>query len=111
MESTIVTDKSAPAGAGQADPGQGAAPAPAAINWTEHIPAEYKNEKLWESYKGKPLGDVLKSTAEAQKLTSPAEMGELFKVIGFAKATCWFFCFRVSCCKITDAFHPVQCFK
>ena len=41
---------------------------PAAVNWAEHIPAELASEGVWTPLKDKPLGDVLKGYAEAQKL-------------------------------------------
>ncbi len=40
---------------------------PEAVDWTKHVPTEYAKEKVWEPLKGKPLGDVLKGYAEAQK--------------------------------------------
>ena len=40
---------------------------PAPIDWSTQIPQELAQEKLWEPLKGKPLGDVLKGYAEAQK--------------------------------------------
>ncbi len=43
-----------------------AAEAPS-VDWASHIPQDIAGEKLWEPIKGKPLGDVLKGYAEAQK--------------------------------------------
>ena len=42
------------------------APQPDAIDWAPHIPKG--SEKVFEPFKGKPLGDVLNSVVEAQKL-------------------------------------------
>jgi len=38
-----------------------------ADGWITHIPPEYAQEPLWDGVKGKPLGEVLKGYAEAQK--------------------------------------------
>jgi len=43
-------------------------PAAADVTWQTSIPDQYKGEKFWEAYKDKPLGEVLKSTMESQKL-------------------------------------------
>lgn len=40
----------------------------AVADWFAHVPKEYANEKLWEPIKTKPLPEVLKGYAEAQKL-------------------------------------------
>ena len=45
----------------------GVPPAPVTVDWTGHIPAEYAKDKVWESLKGKPLADVLKNHADAQR--------------------------------------------
>lgn len=64
MHETLVTSttQSNPAVASPA-PEQTTAPA---IDWTPHVPKGA--EKVFESYKGKPLSDVLNSVVEAQKL-------------------------------------------
>lgn len=41
---------------------------PPGVDWTAHIPAELAKEPVWGPISGKPLGDVLKGYAEAQKL-------------------------------------------
>lgn len=41
---------------------------PVQPDWTASIPKEYASEKTWDSFKGKPLGDVLKSYIESQKV-------------------------------------------
>lgn len=51
----------------QGNAGEGNQPARAAVEWSQHIPKELATEKLWEPLKDKPLGDVLKGYAEAQK--------------------------------------------
>jgi hypothetical protein len=41
--------------------------APPAVDWAAQIPQDLAQEKMWEPLKGKPLGDVLKGYAEAQR--------------------------------------------
>lgn len=61
--------------AATAQPGQGGGgtiatadpAAPAAVDWSAHIPKDIAGEKFWEPMKGKPLGDVLKSYAEKER--------------------------------------------
>jgi hypothetical protein len=40
---------------------------PALVDWTKEIPKEYATDALWQRFQGKPLGEVLKSHAEANK--------------------------------------------
>lgn len=43
--------------------------ATSSYDWTKDIPFDYRNDKIWETtFKGKALPDVLKSTAEAQRM-------------------------------------------
>lgn len=38
------------------------------VDWKQYVPKDYAEEKLWEPFAGKPLSEVLKASAEAQKL-------------------------------------------
>lgn len=38
------------------------------VDWKSHIPTEYKDAKLWDAFEGKPLSEILKTTAEKAKL-------------------------------------------
>lgn len=70
----LVGDPPAPAPLPNPEPAPTPQPAPApapapeaTLDWTKHIPADYAKDKVWESVKGKPLADVLKNHAEAQR--------------------------------------------
>lgn len=46
--------------------------APQSVDWTAHIPKDLVSEKVWDSYKGKPIGDVLKSFVDSHKYATGA---------------------------------------
>ena len=50
-----------------------AAPVEPITDWRTSIPDAYKTDKVWEPYKDKPLGDVLKGYAEGAKLIGRKE--------------------------------------
>lgn len=45
-----------------------ATPEPAAVDWSAHVPKDYAQDKVFERFKGKALGDVLKSFAENNRM-------------------------------------------
>lgn len=45
---------------------------PAPVDWVSHIPQDVAGEKVWDSYKGKPIGDVLKSFVDSHKYATGA---------------------------------------
>lgn len=75
--SAVAVDPGSPAQAASAPPQEpvavpspaapAAPPAPATVDWAGHIPPELAKEKMWDSLKGKPLADVLKNYADAQR--------------------------------------------
>ena len=63
-QGSVAAAPAAPSGDAPA-PGSGASAAPT-VDWTAHIPKELSGAKTFEPYKGKPLGEVLKSLHDAQ---------------------------------------------
>ena len=55
-----ASSETASAGSGTPQTGAG--------DWFASIPQEFQSEKSIQSFKGKPIGDVVKSFVEAQKL-------------------------------------------
>ena len=45
-----------------------ATPPPVPYDWTKDIPKEFAEEKLWEPLKGKPVPEILKAYANAEKM-------------------------------------------